>query len=346
MAQEEPVDLIIVGGGPTGLYAAFYAGLRGMRTRIVDSLDQLGGQLTALYPDKFIYDVAGFPAVLARTLVAELVRQAMQHSPQVALGERVRYLRRREAFVEVTTDSQQHSARTVLVAAGGGAFTPKRLPAPQCGEYEGRGLYYSVRDLSEFRGKRVLVVGGGNSAVDWALNIRRVTPSVTLIHRRDRFRAHEDSVAKLLASGAQVRTFQELANLNGQDRVESATLVDTRTGGLETVPVDAVLVNIGFTSTLGPMHDWGLVLDAEGVVVNTRMETNMPGVYAAGDIASYSGKLKLISVGFGEAATAVNHAKVFIEPASAAFPGHSTNIVPRLRKAAHDAARRAQIEPS
>jgi ferredoxin/flavodoxin---NADP+ reductase len=338
----ELFDLTIIGGGPTGLFGAFYAGLRGMRTKIVDSLDQLGGQLNALYPEKFIYDVAGFPAVLAKTLSHELTKQAMQYHPTIALNQQVLRLCRLDPDrLELVTDREAHHSRTVLIAAGGGAFTPKRLPGREYQQYEGRGLHYFIRDMTEFARKSILVVGGGDSAVDWALNLMRVTRDVTLIHRRDSFRAHEDSVQKLYESPVKVRTFYELRGINGDGRVEGATIYDNRTQVEETLNVDAVLVNIGFISTLGPIRDWGLELNKEGIVVTSRMETNLPGVFAAGDVVSYPGKLKLIATGFGEAAIAVNHAKVFIDPDSSSFPGHSSTVVPKQRKAASEAAAEA-----
>ena len=337
MVQEhEPVfDVVLVGGGPAGLFGAFYAGLRGMRPLIIDSLEQLGGQLVALYPEKFIYDVAGFPAVLARTLVQELVKQACQYQPAIALGEQVQHRRRLdENTIECKTDKNKYSGRSVVICAGAGSFTPKRLPNVNCRQYEGRGVSYFVRDMAAWRGKRLLIVGGGDSAVDWTLNLLRGTDKITLIHRLDHFRAHEDSVKKLLASPAKVRTFYELKAVHGSERVESVTIFNNKTGQEEDLEVDGVLINIGFSSTLGPIHDWGLAMDKNGIVVNSKMETNLPGVYAAGDVASYPGKLKLIATGFGEATIAVNHAKAFIDPTSKSFPGHSSALVPKQREAA------------
>lgn len=339
MSMHEPLfDITIIGGGPTGLFAAFYAGLRGMRTKIVESLDHLGGQLTTLYPEKFIYDVAGFPAVLAKTLAAELVRQAAQYQPEVVLNTQVHDLKQLdEHTLELQTDGGPHYSRSILIAVGGGAFTPKRLPGREYRAYEGRGLHYFVTDLLEFRGKQILVIGGGDSAVDWALGLQRINAHVTLIHRRDQFRAHEDSATKLYASGVDVRTFHELKGLHGRERVEAATIYDNRTLQEQTLAVDAVLVNVGFISTLGPIGTWGLTLDGDGIAVTSKMETNLTGVFAAGDVASYPGKLKLIATGFGEAAVAVNHAKVFLDPKSHSFPGHSTTLVPKQRKAAQGA---------
>lgn len=344
MSKYEPLlDVTIIGGGPTGLFAAFYAGLRGMRTKIIESLDHLGGQLTTLYPEKFIYDVAGFPAVLAKTLTAELIRQAAQYQPEIILNERVNHLRRLDAeTIELVTEGGRHYSRTVVITAGGGAFSPKRLPGREYAAYEGRGLHYFITDLQQFRGKEMVVLGGGDSAVDWALNLKRVTDRITLVHRRDQFRAHEDSVSKLYASGVEIRTFHELKALHGEGRVEAVTLYDNRTMAETTLPADAVLVNIGFASTLGPIHEWGLTLDRDGIVVTSKMETNLPGIFAAGDVVSYPGKLKLIATGFGEAAIAVNHAKVFIDPESDSFPGHSSTTVPKQRKASHSAVEEAE----
>ena len=346
MAQEheQVYDVILVGGGPTGLFGAFYAGLRGMRPLIVDSLEQLGGQLTALYPEKFIYDVAGFPAVLARTLVQELVKQAFQYEPAIALNEQVQHLRRLDQnTIELNTDKYKYRGRSVVICAGAGSFAPKRLPNVNCQEYEGRGVCYFVRDMAAWRDKRMLIVGGGDSAVDWALNLLRVTDKITLIHRLNHFRAHEDSIAKLRASAATIRTFYELKAVRGSERVESVTIFNNKTGQEEELEVDGVLINIGFSTTLGPIQDWGLTLDKAGIVVNSKMETNLPGVYAAGDVASYPGKLKLIATGFGEATIAINHAKAFIDPTSKSFPGHSSALVPKQREA-QDAKRQAQGE--
>ena len=327
-------DVAIIGAGPAGLFAAFYAGLRGMTVKVLDSLDQPGGQLAALYPEKFIYDVAGFPAVMAKTLVGNLLGQAMQYEPSLVMNEQVRDLRRHdECTFELTTSAGKHFSRTVVITAGAGSFVPKTLPNVNTQPYEGRGLNYFVRDMSEYRQKRSLIVGGGDSAVDWSLNLLHMTDDITLIHRGERFRAHEDSIAKLLRGPVKVRTSCELKEIHGNGRVEAATIVDRVTGRFERIAVDAILINIGFAVSLGPIQEWGLAMDRHGISVNGRMETNIPGVYAAGDVATYPDKIKLIAIGFGEAATAVNHAKVFLDPESKASPGHSTTVVPRQRKA-------------
>ena len=324
-------DITIIGAGPTGLYAAYYAGFRALRTKLIDSQPELGGQVTALYPDKYIYDVAGFPKILGKDLIRNQVEQMMQYSPTVVLNERVERVEQLpEGVYKLTTHTGgEHFTKVVLITAGIGAFTPRKYNRPEIDRYEGRGLYYAVRSREEFQDRRVLVVGGGDSALDWALNLLPLVRELTLIHRRDQFRAHEDSVHKLLSSPARVKLFYELQGLVGNDRVEGAVIVNTRTKEQETLEVDAVLAFLGLVSNLGPIREWGLELVEDSIVVNTKMETNRPGIYAAGDIAYYPGKLKLIATGYGEAATAVNNAYTYIHPGGKAFPGHSSTIMER-----------------
>jgi thioredoxin reductase (NADPH) len=326
-SPSSPVDLAIIGAGPTGLFAAFYAGLRRMSIKIIDSLDMLGGQLTTLYPEKYIYDVAGFPAVLAKDLSAKLVEQASQYRPAVCLGEQVQTLHFDEATKHYTihTSKGSHVARSILIAAGMGAFSAKTLPLPNAKGYEGRGLHYFVKEVGVFRGKRILIVGGGDSAVDWANTLGPVAQHVTLIHRRDQFRAHEDSVVQMMKSPVKVRTFHELKSLAGDGDLSHATIYDNRSKQEETLELDAVLVNIGFSNSLGPIKDWGLTLEGSSIRVDSMMQCNRPGIFAAGDVAAYTGKLKLIATGFGEACIAVNFAKHYLDPAASIFPGHSSN---------------------
>jgi ferredoxin/flavodoxin---NADP+ reductase len=327
-------DLAIIGAGPTGLFAAFYAGLRRMRTKVIDSLEILGGQLTTLYPEKLIYDVPGFPAVLAKDLAKGLIEQGLRYRPTVCLGERVRELVTDDPSdaLRLVTDKAVHRARAIVIAAGVGAFQPKTLPLPNTKEYEGRGLYYFVKDVSAFAGQRVLIVGGGDSAVDWANILVGSAARVTVIHRRDQFRAHEDSVRRMKQSAAQVRTYHELRSIGGEGHVRRATIYDNRSGAEETLDVDAVLVNIGFVNSLGPIRHWGLDLEGNAIKVDSMMQTSRPGVFAAGDICTYPGKLKLIATGFGEAAIAVNYAKHYLDPSANIFPGHSTSLAPRVSR--------------
>ncbi|ADG05497.1 NAD(P)/FAD-dependent oxidoreductase [Kyrpidia tusciae] len=324
--QQELFDVTIIGGGPTGLFAAFYAGVRDLKVKIIDSLPQLGGQLAELYPEKYIYDVGGFPKVRAKELVERLVEQAFQYHPEVCLNEQVQDLRKREDGVfELHTGQRVHLSRSVVITAGIGSFTPRPLPAEGASAFEGRGIYYYIDNLERFRGLSVLVIGGGDSAVDFALMLQPVASRVILIHRRDQFRAHEDSVKKLFTSGVEVKTFYELKKLHGDETLTGATIVHNKTGETEYVEVQAVVSGLGFSASLGPILNWGLEMEDNAIVVNTKMETNIPGVYAAGDIVTYPGKLKLIATGFGEAPTAINNAKTYLDPRAKLFPGHSSS---------------------
>jgi ferredoxin/flavodoxin---NADP+ reductase len=330
-ALPPPVDLAIIGAGPTGLFASFYAGLRQMSVKLIDSLEILGGQLTTLYPEKYIYDVAGFHKVLAKDLATGLVEQALQYNPSVCLGEQVCALLFDEdtRLYTLRTDKAEHVARSILIAAGVGAFQAKTLPLPNAKSYEGHGLHYFVKDLSAFQGRRVLIVGGGDSAVDWANMLAPLTREQTLIHRRDQFRAHEDSVRKMRQTPTVIRTFYELKSISGDGKIERAVIYDNRTKDMQILEVDDVLVNIGFHNSLGPIKDWGLELEGAAIKVDSMMQTSRPGIFAAGDICTFPGKLKLIATGFGEACTAVNFAKHYLDPSANIFPGHSSNMKPQ-----------------
>ncbi len=325
-------DITIIGGGPTGLFGAFYAGMRGASCRIIDTLPELGGQLTALYPEKYIYDVAGFPKILAKDLVKGLAEQALQFGAQVLLNQEVTGLTREavegEAMFVLDTPSGRHGTRTLLVAAGIGPFAPRRLGLTDEAQWLGHGLYDRVVHPEAFRGKRVLIVGGGDSAFDWAANLHGVAASVLQIHRSANFKAHTATVQQVQALSAaramELRTFWEVQALHGAGSVEAATLVNTRTKALERVETDAVLALLGFISRLGAVASWGLAIEKDELLVNSAMETKRPGIYAAGDIVAYPGKLKLIATAVAEAAVAVNGAVKFIHPEAKFAPGHSS----------------------
>jgi thioredoxin reductase len=326
MSREAIHDVAIMGGGPTGLFGAFYAGMRHMKTLIVESLPELGGQLTALYPEKWVYDVGGFPQILAKDLAQGLIDQGTQFHPTIAVNETAETLERMDdGLWRLQTDKDEYVTRTVVITAGIGAFQPRRLKIEGLDRYEGRGVQYIVRDKMAFAGLRVLIVGGGDSAFDWALNLQGIAAEITLIHRREGFRAHEGTVQQVLGGGVcQVRTHYEVRCVTGDGRIESVTIFDNRTNEETTLEIDALLINVGFVADLGAIKNWGLAMEKKKIVVNERMETNLPGVYAAGDVTDHDGKLDLIATGFGEAAVAVNYAKTFIDPAARAFPGHST----------------------
>jgi ferredoxin/flavodoxin---NADP+ reductase len=325
--DQEIVDIIVVGGGPAGMFAAFYAGMRQASVKIIESMPQLGGQLSALYPEKYIYDVAGFPKVTAQELVNNLLEQ-MKHFPiDSRLEEKVSQVdKKEERLFEVSTDKGAHYSRAVIITGGVGAFEPRRLELPEAAQYEKKNLHYFVNDLNAFAGQKVLISGGGDSAVDWALMLEPIAEKVTLIHRRDKFRAHEHSVENLMNSKVEIITPTEITKLHGSDRIEKITLQDCKTNEEIIVDVDAVIINFGFISSLGPIAEWGFTIDNGSIVVDSRMETSIPGIFAAGDITTYPGKLKLIAVGFGEAPTAINNAKVYIDPTAKLSPGHSSSM--------------------
>lgn len=327
---DERRDINIIGGGPTGLFAAFYAGMRGASVRIIDSLPELGGQLMALYPEKYIYDVGGFSQITGKELAQNLIEQGTQFDPEIRLEEQVGELIREDEGFTLVTAAARYPSRTVLIAAGKGAFSPRVL---ECAGYEellGSGVEYHVRDPSRYDGKRVLIVGGGDSAVDWALALKDRTERLVLIHRRQGFRAHAHSMQQMQdavdAGKMELLTYREVRAIHGADCVTAATIFDNRTDEDETLEVDAVLSLIGFRPDLGPVSEWGLELERNTIRVSQTMETNIPGVYAAGDVTKYEGKLELIATGFAEAAIAVNYAVHRIDPKARVNPGHSTNL--------------------
>jgi ferredoxin/flavodoxin---NADP+ reductase len=332
--MQDVKDITIIGAGPTGLFGAFYAGMRGATCRLIDNLDQVGGQLTALYPEKYIFDVAGFPKVLAKDLVKGMAEQAFQFKQPVHLGQRVTALERGSgdgtAAFTVVTEGDAYPSRTVLIAGGIGAFTPRKLPLKDVDRWYGKGLYDRILDPKIFTGKRVLLVGGGDSAFDWAVNLQGIARSILMIHRRDGFRAHAATVQQveaLCAAGRmELRTFWELKAIHGGAMIEAVTLASNKTKAEERVAVDSVIPQLGFISSLGAIADWGLDIEHGDIKVSQTMETNIPGIFAAGDITTYPGKLKLIATGAAEAAIAVNHAVHFINPAAKIEPGHSSNM--------------------
>ena len=331
MTTHPITDITIIGGGPTGLFAQFYAGMRGATAQIVDALSQLGGQLTALYPEKFIFDVAGFPKVLAKDLVKALAEQAAQFSMPSHLNQRVTGLEEQDGHFVLVTETDRFPTRAVVIAAGIGAFAPRRLPQACAEPWYGRGVHDVVTDPESYRGKDVVIIGGGDTAFDWAHQLLDRAKSVALVHRSDRFRAHQATVNEVMAARdagrASVYTFHELADVVSRDDcLRGLVLKDIKAKTTREVPADVVLPMLGFVSDMGAIAEWGLTITNDEIAVNSRMETGRAGIYAAGDVTTYDGKLKLIAAGFSEAAIAVNQAVHWIYPEKKVNPGHSSNL--------------------
>ncbi|MBP1969531.1 thioredoxin reductase (NADPH) [Virgibacillus natechei] len=323
--SDKVYDVTIIGAGPAGLFTAFYGGMRQASVKIIESLPHTGGQLTALYPEKHIYDIAGFPKVGAQELVDNLEEQANLFDPTIVLEQAVEKVERLEDDTfKLTSNKEVHYTKTIIITAGNGAFQPRRLNVGECDQFEGVNLHYHVKDMDQYKGQNVALLGGGDSAVDWALMLEPIAEKVTLIHRRDKFRAHEHSVEKLMSSNVDILTPFVPTDIVTSDKIDKLLLEEVKGDKQIELDVDSVLCNYGFVSSLGPIKDWGLEIEKNSIVVNSKMETNIPGIYSAGDICTYDGKVKLIATGFGEGPTAINNAKQYIDPKARIQPKHST----------------------
>ncbi|HET9455238.1 MAG TPA: NAD(P)/FAD-dependent oxidoreductase [Gemmatimonadaceae bacterium] len=331
--QHEPRDITIIGGGPTGLFALFYAGMRQVTAQIVDALPEAGGQLAALYPEKFIFDVAGFPQILAKDLVRNLVEQNKRFDGKIHLGEQVTALEQDGDHFVLVTKTGRFPTKAIVIAAGIGAFSPRRLPQACAEPWYGRGIHDVVTDPERFRGQRVVIIGGGDTAFDWGVQLLSRAAFVTIVHRTDRFRAHDATVneykAAVAAGKAALKTFHELNDVvckSGNERFSHIVLRDVKAKTTTEIEADVVLPMLGFVSDMGAIGEWGLTIEKDEILVNSAMETGRPGIYAAGDVTTYPGKLKLIASGFSEAAIAVNQAVHWIYPEKKVAPGHSSNM--------------------
>ncbi|MFC0233824.1 NAD(P)/FAD-dependent oxidoreductase [Vagococcus entomophilus] len=326
--SEEIYDITIIGGGPIGLFATFYAGMRNAKTKVIESLPELGGQLATLYPEKYIYDIAGYPKIKARTLVHNLEKQIEHFHPTICLQEEVLEISQNtDGTLKILTNLREHQTRSIIITAGNGAFKPRRLNLEAASFCEGKTLHYHITDSKRFADKDVIVTGGGDSAVDWSLMLEKVAKSVTLVHRRPEFRAHEHSLELLDHSTVKVKTPYVLESLfHDAGHLQNIRIKNPKNDTTEILSTDHLIVNHGFSSALGPIKNWGLALDKNAISVESDMSTSIPGVYAAGDICTYDGKVKLIATGFGEAPTAVNNALHFIQPKTRTQPAHSTSL--------------------
>lgn len=326
-ASTKSVDLLIVGAGPVGLFGAYYAGVRTLSTVVLDSLEEPGGQITAMYPEKAIFDVAGFPAIKGRELVEQLLAQAAPFKPDYRLGQQALGLERGEGgFAVATSAGDRIEARAIVITGGIGTFTPR--PLPTGGEYLGRGLVHFVPDPSAYAGQDIVVVGGGDSALDWALMLESIGRSVTIVHRRAEFRAHQHSVELLKASTVRILTDAQVSAVRGDPYVTQVEVTITGQDEPVVLPCDKLVAALGFTANLGPLMEWGLDIRKRQIMVDPAGRTSVPGIYAAGDIVDYDGKVKLIATGFGEVATAVNNAFAYLNPGKSAFPGHLSDYAP------------------
>lgn len=324
MTATHSCDLLIVGAGPVGLYAAYYAGFRGWSTVVMDTLPEAGGQITAMYPEKDIFDVAGFPAIKGRVLVEALVEQAAPFEPTYVLDQQAVSLETSDEgpVRVVTAGGVSVEAKALVITGGIGSFTPRALPAGD--GWAGRGLVYFVPRLDEHIGKDIVIIGGGDSAFDWAYMLHPIAKSVALVHRRDAFRAHASMVDTVRDLGVTLHTSCEVVELRGDDHLQEIEIKGKTTGESIVLPAQTAVAALGFIANIGPMAEWGLELDHRRIIVGTTMQSNLPRVFGAGDIVTYPGKVPLISVGFGEAALAVNNAAPIIDPESHIFPGHSS----------------------
>lgn len=308
-------DITFVGGGPIGLFGAYYAGLRGARVKIIESLGRLGGSLIHIYPEKEIFDVMGYPRIKAKKLVKKLIEQTTQYKPTICLNEKVVGLNiLGECLVKLTSTESDHYSKTVVITCGRGAFVPRTLDIPNLKELEGKGIYYYLKKFDHLKGKRVLIIGGGNTAIDWALSLLDRASKIFLAHRMAKFNAHEATLAKVMQSDIDLKfPYFELREIIGRDRVEGAVLYNNKTGKEDIIAVDAIVLSIGMITNLGPIKEWGLSIEGTGIKVDREMSTTLPLVYAAGDIVTYPGKLMLISASAGEVSIAANSAKDYID---------------------------------
>lgn len=326
--MDKVYDVTIIGAGPAGLFTAFYCGMRQASVKIIESLPHTGGQLSALYPEKYIYDVAGFPKIQAQKLVDQLETQAGEFHPEIVLNQAVETVERMEddIFKLTSNNGDTHLTKTIIITAGNGAFQPRRLNIGESEDFEDINLDYYVKNLSQYEGKHVAVLGGGDSAVDWALTLETVASKVSIIHRRNKFRAHESSVKALHDSTVDTLTPYKPASIVADERIEKLLLQETDSEEIVELDIDYLVVNYGFIASLGPIKNWGLEIEKNSILVNSKMETNIPGIYAAGDVCTYEGKVNLIVTGFGEGPTAVNNAMNYIDPTSKIQPRHSTSM--------------------
>lgn len=315
MRDKNIFDVIIIGGGPTGMFAAFYAGMRELNVKIIDTLPVLGGQVELMYPEKYIFDIGAYPYVKGKELVEKLKDQLKPFDPSLSLDEEVLDIQNEDDVFRITTAKNTHYAKSVLIAAGLGSFEPRKLKLDYPEAYEETNLHYFVSDLETYRDKEVVVLGGGDSAVDWALALEDIAQKVYVVHRRNKFRALEASVTQMKNSSIEIVTPYTPHRLIGDDeKIEAIELKERRGDDIIQIAADHFIINYGFVSDNRQLDRWGLETSRGSVQVNQDMSTNVPGIFAAGDVTAFDGKVKLIATGFGEAPTAINSIIQFLNP--------------------------------
>lgn len=326
MKNENYYDITIIGGGPIGIFAATYARMRQAKTQLIESLDQLGGQVSTLFPAKNLYDIPGFNSIKGTQLINNLLIQNDQFKPDIFLNETVQTIAKTDLGFAITTTKKKTYSRTIIIATGVGAFQPRRLAIENAERFENKQLRYFVKNPQEFRDKDVAIAGGGDSAVDWALEMRKIAKSVSIIHRRDKFRALESSIEQLKKTKTIFETPYLISNLDSDDDKIRITLKKVKTAETKEILADFLLVNYGFVSNNKTLKSWQLETEHNLITVETDMETSIPGIFAIGDIINYSGRVNLIATGFGEAPIAINSAMRYIHP-DIRQAAHSTQLI-------------------
>lgn len=331
METKHTTDVVIIGAGPVGLFAIFQLGMLKITCHVVDTLDFTGGQCTALYPEKPIYDIPGYPMIEAAALIEKLEEQARPFAPVFHLGQQVmRLTKEGDHWKVITSKNIEIKAKAVIIAAGCGAFGPNRPPLDGIESYEGKSVFYLVRKREDFRGKRVVIAGGGDSAVDWILSLQEVAERISVIHRRPKFRAAPESVARVekLAKEGKIDLVipYQLDGLKGKNGALEAVIVKDLDNQTKEIPADVLLPFFGLAMELGPIAEWGLNLEENRISVNPKdCQTNIPGIFAIGDINHYAGKLKLILCGFAESASAAHAIYPLVYPNQALHFEYSTS---------------------
>ncbi|MEK5238568.1 NAD(P)/FAD-dependent oxidoreductase [Paenibacillus sp. FSL L8-0470] len=315
--QLELYDVTIIGGGPAGMYTAFYSGMRDLKTKLIEAKEELGGRML-IYPEKMIWDVGGVTPILCGQLIKQLEEQARTFDPTIILGQQIIAQERQEdgTYILTSDTGEQHWTRTIILAIGYGILQMAKLEIEGADRYEVTNLHYTVQELEPFRGKAVLISGGGDSAVDWANELEGIAASVTIVHRREQFGGHEKNIARMKASSVEVRVpfaVSQLHSRNGET-IDQVTISHIESGETEQFAVDAVIVNHGLKSDFGPLKEWGLDMGDWCANVSGRLETNLPGIFAAGDFVDYSSKVRLIAGTFTDAVLALNSAKLYMDP--------------------------------